>query len=76
MDGGKGLKKGKAVVFIRATPDTIDAALLVAEHIRDQLDAGTYKGHKHIDLETGTGQRLLMAAQHKAGVVLPENGAA
>lgn len=72
VDGKTGPKKGKSVVSIRAPRDALDAARLVAEYVRDQLDAGTYKGHKHIDLETGTGRRLLMAAQHKAGVVFPE----
>lgn len=71
-DGKIGLKKGKAVVTIRAPTDALDAARLVAEYIRDKLDAGTYTGPQHIDLETATGRRLLMAAQHKAGVVLPE----
>ena len=72
VDGKTGLKRGKAVVTIRAPNDALDAAQLVAEYIRDQLDAETYSGHKYVDLETGTGRRLLMAAQHKAGVVLPE----
>ena len=72
--GKTGLKKGKAVVSIRAPRDALEAARLVAEYVRDQLDTGTYNGHKHVDLETGTGQRLLMAAQHKAGVVLPKTG--
>ena len=72
VNGKTGLKKGKAVVTIRAPNDVLDAAQLVAEYIRDQLDAETYRGHKYVDLETGTGRRLLMAAQHKAGVVLPE----
>lgn len=76
VDGKTGPKKGKAVVSIRAPRDALEAAQLVAEYIRDQLDTGTYKGHKHVDLETGTGQRFLMAAQHKAEIVLPETGAA
>ena len=63
-------KKGKAVVVIKAPCDRLEDARLVAEYIRDQLDAGTYAGHKHVDLETGTGRRLLLAAQYKAGVVV------
>ncbi len=63
-------KKGKAVVVLKAPCDRLEDAQLVAEYIRDQLDSGTYAGHKHVDLETGTGQRLLLAAQHKADVTL------
>ena len=66
-------KKGKAVVVVKAPCDRLEDARLVAEYIRDQLDSGTYAGHKHVDLETGTGQRFLLAAQHKAEIVPPKS---
>ncbi len=73
-EGKAGPKKGKAVVTIHAPRDALDAAQLVAEYLRDKLDAGTYTGPQHIDLETSAGRHLLLAAQHKAGVVLPKVG--
>jgi len=58
-------KKGKVIVVIRAPVAEIETARLVAEYVRDQLDHGIYRGHKHVDLEMGPGQRLLAQAKYK-----------
>jgi len=50
---GKGLKKGVAKVRITGWTNAPESVRLVANHVRDQLDAGAWTGPKAIDVTTG-----------------------